>query len=992
MTQIELHKKIDKITQVEPNESLVDFVRELFIANDDTHRDARRYFFTKADERWLDWLWQNGLLDAIKQKSGDQTKYNYSLPELQYLIGLAEIKPEIVAQIMLSANMSVLNFNPEVIDAFLNICAKLPAIQIAKLTGMIKCNEWVKLMSKFSKWDFEYEEIVKRLAHAKEYDALLEIAEAVLSVKGMDEVDSDSFSYNPFYLNHLERTEIFDKLSELEGEYAKRAFELLLNVLRVVMVKPGRSESKYFSANDHYFLYDVDFFTIDSNVRSHSSIRENIQDLATALAKLARKLFEGKNPDELLCKKIEDLPKTQSFYHFRLFIWSLCSDVYKEQLKNAFRDIFAEEEKYYELYCPEYCHALKKSFSILDESEQNKYIDEVFAYFGKAREDKREEKMYKSDGWEILSSIFEYLDDSKKSIAEKTFGQPLDRDFKPTTGYGPVEGGMVRPKAPIALPDLNKMDIKLIVENLRGIWSPKSLYDQDKERDFLNPLNASGMGDILRQDIAKRPSDYLGKADLFFQRGELDQHYTYSFLRAFEEIIHAEGYDNTLDLEKLLDLFIVIQKSGEKLPFSNDRDKNDFGNTWLVDWGGVHDQIAEILKKLLSERNSKIFINFNSDRAHLLSLIEYLLSNSDPDVKSENIENGDDPYGHAINSVRGRALEALSLFVYLDGKKYSKSDVVKIDEKVKQIYEWVLDREQTRAVMFLFGHYFATFFYRDQEWTKKIAKKIFSDLPEKRDLFLAATEGYMSANLYEELFEEMGDVYRRLIGTLSENYTKRRYFKDLDEGLATHLALAYIHFDGFDFENLLFKDFWSSPGQKRREHFISFIGRYLLARDDQSAFVVAHKINPDTIREKLIKLWDWILDNTSTTENGIFASFGFWIGEKQVVFTDLKLLTEYLRKSLEKSGGDMDWEHGVIKRLSEFADTAPEETLKILDLYLTYQATPGARYGYFMYGNGIDALKILYGNPKTKTGVVELVDKLLVLGSSRFWDLKKVIE
>ena len=28
--------------------------------------DARRYFFHKADERWLEWLWRNGFLDAIK--------------------------------------------------------------------------------------------------------------------------------------------------------------------------------------------------------------------------------------------------------------------------------------------------------------------------------------------------------------------------------------------------------------------------------------------------------------------------------------------------------------------------------------------------------------------------------------------------------------------------------------------------------------------------------------------------------------------------------------------------------------------------------------------------------------------------------------------------------------------------------------------------------------------------------------------------------------
>ena len=31
---------------------------------------ARRYFYTKADEGWLDWLWQHGFLDVIKEKNG----------------------------------------------------------------------------------------------------------------------------------------------------------------------------------------------------------------------------------------------------------------------------------------------------------------------------------------------------------------------------------------------------------------------------------------------------------------------------------------------------------------------------------------------------------------------------------------------------------------------------------------------------------------------------------------------------------------------------------------------------------------------------------------------------------------------------------------------------------------------------------------------------------------------------------------------------------
>ena len=34
----------------------------------DVNFDARRYFFYKADARWLNWLWQNGFLDVLKEE------------------------------------------------------------------------------------------------------------------------------------------------------------------------------------------------------------------------------------------------------------------------------------------------------------------------------------------------------------------------------------------------------------------------------------------------------------------------------------------------------------------------------------------------------------------------------------------------------------------------------------------------------------------------------------------------------------------------------------------------------------------------------------------------------------------------------------------------------------------------------------------------------------------------------------------------------------
>ena len=95
------------------------------------NEDSRQYFYEKANETWLEWLWENGFFDVLKQKAEDPTKYSYSTPELRYLVRMAETKPEIVTEVMLGIPISEETFNPEVIDQFLRICGVLPGAQLA---------------------------------------------------------------------------------------------------------------------------------------------------------------------------------------------------------------------------------------------------------------------------------------------------------------------------------------------------------------------------------------------------------------------------------------------------------------------------------------------------------------------------------------------------------------------------------------------------------------------------------------------------------------------------------------------------------------------------------------------------------------------------------------------------------------------------------------------------------------------------------------------
>ena len=164
MKNLELHKEIDAVTAAGPEATTPNKVREILRGDSrEQGLDANRYFFTKTDTRWLDWLWKNGFLDKIKEKSPDPTKYSYQTTELNYLVNIAEKEPEKVSRIILEVPISKDSFNPEVVDRFLWITSKLPAKQIGYLAEKIRNENWPKLMAGFNRWGFEYEKIFEKL-------------------------------------------------------------------------------------------------------------------------------------------------------------------------------------------------------------------------------------------------------------------------------------------------------------------------------------------------------------------------------------------------------------------------------------------------------------------------------------------------------------------------------------------------------------------------------------------------------------------------------------------------------------------------------------------------------------------------------------------------------------------------------------------------------------------------------------------------------------
>ncbi|MBU6142108.1 hypothetical protein KGO95_03265, partial [Patescibacteria group bacterium] len=518
-------------------------------------------------------------------------------------------------------------------------------------------------------------------------------------------------------------------------------------------------------------------------------------------------------------------------------------------------------------------------------------------------------------------------------------------------------------------------------------------------------LNAEGVGDLLKKDISKRLQVYVDAADAFFERARLDQHYTYSFLRGIEGALkdHPDIARNT-SWDGILSLAESIMKSGEAAAFDRSKRERNF-HAWLADWDAVHSGLADVIRGLLSEKDGRLPLDFQRYRDRIRVVLGYLLAHPDPSPADEQLETakhkikspGDadyrvgDPFTSAINSVRGRAFQVLVMFADQDGKRFKGEELVKISKDLKELYEDVLGKENTRAIMFMFGHYLPNFYFRDKEWILGLSPRIFPSEGAAKQLYTAAWEGYLANNLYGAMFfdPEIQKLYMRGLPLTDADYPEQKHFRDPDSGIAVHLSLAFMHYKEFGFDQPLFKAFWNRADPNLHAEFINFLGRSFVSGNSASANEVLKK-DPES-KERLRRLWDWLLEKNK--DSNLFVKFGFWVNLKKEIF-EPTWLAERVKSTLVKTNGVLDWDRGLAESIGQLAAAAPRDSLEIARLYLLEGAVRGdghKRY-FFLDSEWGGALETLHSNRETKPATVALINELIREGGSAFWGFKKIIE
>lgn len=976
--------------------------------------DARQYFFSKANESVIDWLWTNGFLDLLKEAPDTSDSYGFRTPEISYLVNVAAKAPEKVTEIILNDDLATTadKFRPELIDQILRICEVLPQPQLALVVPKIHQQEWTKLMQKYNRWGFEYEKIFEALVASKDYKTLLLLADSVLAIKTKEEAGNKDFRYsstNPFYFHELSYTKVFEFLASVPDEMLEETLALVSGIISKIVILGGDAdEGEIFPVHDSFYLFDVDFFSLELDSKKPLSFRDDVRELMAVIKTLADRIIGANCGDSILVRRyyeqyIQTLPDSRAMWRFRLYVLSLCPEVFASELRSAYFRLF-EVEKYHEIMSDtEYEKALEKGFHTLSTDDKDLYVTNVIEYFLRKEKENPDQNWHIRHGSELLTMVQDQLTEAQKERAI-TAGLTFIPDYEPTPSVGQVTSGMVHTRGPVTQDEYDALPISDIAQKLRNDWSPKQLRETFKADDFWNPRNAEGAGDLIRNGATKRLQDYVNNAQLFFERDVLEHHYTYSYFRGLEEAIkNNRALAESIDWAPIVTTCLTIAKSGTDEPFKIGRRERESGDAWLAGWDSVHSAIGDVIQLLLKEENNSLPIDFATHRNSLLEIISYLLTYQDPIPADEDLETATsktssggepqqvtDPFTMAINSARGRAFQAFVYFIYPDGKQFDKDADVRIADDVKSIYERTLDAENTRALMFMFGHYLPQFYFRDTTWVQSQLPKIFPDAEDKYHLYLAAWEGFLANNLYREMFVDpfFEKLYLRSVGDTQAEKT-RRYFREPDEGLATHVALAFVHYEDARFEHPLFKLFWEKGTLEQRKEFISFIGRSIVSGDN--AQINEYLKKTPSVKELLKTFWDWVLENQ--IEPSLFEEFGFWSHLKKDLF-EPAWLAELIRKTLEKTNGVFDWNYGLSQIGVQLSLDAPEDMLTITKLFFVDGGIKAGhqRRPYYVDREWFDVFKNLLSNSNTKAGTVDLIDQLVREGGSPFWGLKKLVD
>jgi hypothetical protein len=809
--QVEIYAQLDEQLQKGPETADADEIRSLLSRNVESYR----YFFRKADLRWLEYLLQQNLI----------------VPTWEVADYLARIAPAASERVMVIIDgMRTTEADWITRRSLIGAALKMPPAIARRLVDKMEREKW--FVEAYVDWlVYSLDDLIDIFIGSELHsDAVRLIALLLHCPDGR----------TPLRAHHY--GEILKRISKVPAYELAPYIRLLVDALAAAISKEGSEK------DDLSYMWRPAIEDHPQNWRHGEPKDILITALRDALCRYVDHL--NATGEERVGTIVDDLlrsdPPFSTFVRLKLHLYRQNPVRFMSEIEGAVTEHAETTTAWHEYFL-----LLESVFAQLGGAIQSRYL----ALLDKGPSGDRDENYVRRWKARRLAPILRYLRPDAVAKYQELIELAGTIQHPDLLSYH--SGGWVGSASPSSEAELLGMPIDQVF-NLLTSWTPP-------DDEMFSSSSRAGLGLALSRLVSKKSEAFSKEAHRFVDP-RIWPVYLYHLFLGLQEGLKSNP---ALDWKSILSLATTIverAKTGALPTFAGSRSHD----AWEADWEGVFRELGALLEAGLNSSTAGPAFAY---RDELFKIIEFLCEHPDPTLEYEQKNGGNNSNfaSLSINTVRGRAFRTLFAYVFwcdrhLGGKSEHGS---RIPQEVKRIAELHLDQahDPGLTIRSVYGEFFQWIYVYDPPWATQLIDRVFPvNDPERR---YAAWEMYLANGLFPKLYKVLKGQYEQAIAEVRNFKPERRYWADPIEGLAIHLMVAYAYREEEE-KGASWLKFFRVASPKQRGKAVNFAGQHFVLKAPR-----AGEQQPDTSR--LQEFWEWRLKESKDLEE--LKEFGWWVNE-----------------------------------------------------------------------------------------------------------------
>jgi len=834
--------------------------------------DVQYFFETISSPDWITPLVARGFFKTPPPAIYEDQWVRYpGWPELDYLVRMAPLRPDLVSQVILAIQESD---NARVRDGIVTAAIAMPAPESVAVAERVR--GWVVNDQRFLDFD-ALAKLAGHLAQIGARDQALALSRALLAPLGKPSRGPGRLGSRASDWEYEQAVRLL--ASSLEGD--KDGLSLFCDLLQSAIDATHRGGGPPSDGSLH----------LRPAIESHQQNQfhdEVLGVLVDATRDLALRYVEL-NPELLqdTVRMLETRP-WRIFHRIALHLLRLRAPdaiaAVRERLLN--RELMADLDLHHE-----YWLLARDAWPLLTDDEQVGLLEQLQEASGARTEDPGRTLAWEFQRLSILKDVATGPTLARYAALRDELG--VDFDHPEFLSY--MSSGWVGPTSPIDLDELRRMSADELIAYLSS-WSPSG--------DWMSP-SREGLSRDLQQLVAAEPGRFAEAMDGV---RTLDPTYVRGIIEGWREAVRQEvGFDWQSVLELCNWVVERPQQLDSPSPVHEDRDPG---------WSWARRSVTDLLSAGLESGPCEIPLVY---RAMVWASVQLLVDDSDPTVEHEAAYGGSnmDPPTLALNTVRGSAMHCLVRYALW---LYRADESNRLAAEARGVLDAHLDvsREPSAAVRSIYGQWLPWMILMDEAWVTETLPRIFPDDPAEADLRSAAWNSYiLFCRPFDRSLHVLYAAYLAAAVALEPAVRENGGGDRPDSRLVEHIAVFLLR-GVIDTDDQLYLTYLAGSTPALREHFLAFVGRALAEDGDMDPRVV----------ERAQALWADRLQAVRVgagSDSKELEAFGWWLGSSKL---DAGWRAAQIVTTLRLTGGRIDLGHSVLEELAVLAPTHPAQSVE----------------------------------------------------------------